>query len=132
MKKSANFFEVWGGISGCQHLLPLMMNCSSQPTSVMSRDRLAELTSTHVAQRFGILSKGGISLGHDADLTLVDESTADAVSRNGLLYRHKQSAFIGLGLLSRVVRTILRGQTIFNRGKIVAQARGQFVRPTYS
>jgi allantoinase len=130
MKKRANFFEVWGGISGCQHLLPLLLNVTA-PGSVLSLGRLAELTSSHVADRFHISSKGGIAVGRDADLTLVDEIPRKAITREELRYRHKQSAYVGMRLRSRVVRTILRGQTIFENGRITAERKGRFVRPDH-
>jgi dihydroorotase-like cyclic amidohydrolase len=36
---------------------------------------------------------------------------------------------VGRTLTGRVVQTILRGQTIFKRGQIVSQRRGQLVKP---
>jgi allantoinase len=130
MKKRANFFEVWGGISGCQHLLPLLLNITA-PGSVLSPGRLAELTSSHVAARFRVSSKGGIAVGRDADLTLINEVPGEAITREELRYRHKQSAYVGTRLRSRIVRTILRGQTIFENGRITAERKGRFVRPDH-
>jgi allantoinase len=129
LKQRQNFFEVWGGISGCQHLLPLMMNTVRDENSVLSPNRLADLTSAQVATRFGISHKGGIVIGRDADLTLIDENSSEAISRDKLLYRHQQSAYVGMGLLSRIVRTILRGQTIYRDGKVPARSIGRLVRP---
>ena len=67
MKERSNFFDVWGGISGCQHLLPLLIDAGK-----LSPGDVTRLTSTAVAKRFGIAGKGGIEIGNDADLTLVD------------------------------------------------------------
>jgi allantoinase len=121
MKTRSNFFEVWGGISGVQHLLSLLADR-------ISARQLAKLTNENVAQRFGLAEKGGIAVGKHADLTLVDLSDADVVTPDSLQYRHKQSPYIGRKL-SRVVRTILRGQTVFLGGKLAAQPMGQFIRP---
>ena len=132
MKSSANFFEVWGGISGCQHLLPLLVDAANDPGQEVSREQIAGWTSGGVAQRFRIAGKGAIAVGNDADLTLVDPEQAEMISAETLRYRHRQSPYVGRQVRCRIVRTILRGQTIFDDGKITATAGGQFVRPHYS
>ncbi len=80
-------------------------------------------------QRFRVRRKGGIVIGKDADLTLVDPANGDMISAETLRYRHRQSPYLGRKLRCRIVRTILRGQTIFDRGKIIAEVKGQLVRP---
>jgi allantoinase len=45
------------------------------------------------------------------------------------MYRHQQSPYIGRKLRGKVLRTILRGQTIFHDGKIVAKPSGNLVKP---
>ena len=122
MKQRENFFEVWGGISGAQHLLSLLVDAG------MSREQIVSLTSNNVAQRFGIAEKGGIEIGKDADLSIVDLADEDLVTPESLRYRHKQSPYLGRKL-PRIVRTILRGQTIYHDGKLAAQPIGRFVRP---
>jgi allantoinase len=121
MKTRSNFFEVWGGISGAQHLLALLVD-------KISAADLARLTSENVAQRFGIAVKGGIAIGKDADLTILDLNQVDLVTAESLQYRHKQSPHLGRKL-PRVVWTILRGQTVFLDGKLAAQPMGKFIRP---
>jgi allantoinase len=122
MKQRQNFFEVWGGISGVQHLLPALVE-------KIPREQLARLTSENVGQRFGVAEKGGIAVGKDADLSIVDLAHVDLVTAESLHYRHKQSPYLGRKL-PRVVRTILRGQTIYRDGKLATQPIGRFVRPT--
>jgi allantoinase len=118
MKERENFFEVWGGISGVQHLLALLAD--KVPTKLLSEN---------VAERFRIASKGGIEIGKDADLAIVDLADADLVSADSLHYRHKQSPYIGRKV-PRIVRTILRGQTIYADGKLAGQPAGKLIRPT--
>ena len=122
MKQRDNFFEVWGGISGAQHLLSLLVDR-------IPHEQLAKLTSENVARRFHIAKKGGIEIGKDADLAIVDLSESNPVTSDSLHYRHRQSPYIGRKLGGRVIRTILRGQTIYHDGKLAAQPIGQFVRP---
>jgi allantoinase len=129
MKERTNFFEVWGGISGCQHLLPLLIDAAKDPGQEVTHEQIAAWTSGNVAQRFRIAGKGGIAIGQDADLTIVDPDDGDVITAESLRYRHRQSPYLGKKVRCRIVGTILRGQTIFHRAKIVARATGKFVRP---
>jgi allantoinase len=132
MKQSPNFFQVWGGISGCQHLLMQLVNAAQDPGQEATPQQIAGWTSRNVAERFRIAGKGEIAIGNDADLTIIDPENGDTITAESLLYRHRQSVYVGRRLRCRVLRTILRGQTIFDRAKITAQSKGALVRPTYS
>src|SRR5256714_557631 len=107
MKDRQNFFEVWGGISGCQHLLALLLDSS------IARERMVDLTSRQVANRFRVNQKGEIAIGKDADFSIVDPDGEETVTADSLRYRHRHSPYVGGTLRGRVVRTILRGQTVF-------------------
>jgi allantoinase len=126
MKQRENFSDVWGGISGCQHLLPLLIETE------VSRDEIRRLTSEDVASRFRVRAKGAIAVGKDADFTLIDLKAQEFVRPESLHYRHPQSPYVGRNLQGRVRRTFLRGQTIFEDGKFAARPIGRFVRPDLS
>ncbi len=130
MKQQRNFFEVWGGISGCQHLLPLLFDAAQDRS--LSNERIGDLTSRNVAARFRISGKGGIEIGKDADLALFDPKENEQISLETLEYRHRQTPYLGRNLRGRLIQTILRGQTIFDRGRIINRLPGQLVRPTYT
>jgi allantoinase len=129
MKTDPNFFKVWGGISGVQHTLPLLIT-EGHVHRETDLPLLARLTSYNVAARFKLPpAKGSIAPGADADLALVDFAQTFEVTPGDLLYRHPQSPYCGLRLTGKVIQTILRGQCIFRNGKIVANIRGQLVKP---
>ncbi len=67
MKTDANFFRVWGGIAGVQHLLPVLLDAKDS-----TPDLIARLTAANVARRFRFPSKGSLAIGCDADLTLIE------------------------------------------------------------
>ena len=124
-----NFFKVWGGISGGQLTLPLLCTEGYMKRS-LALSRIAALTSFNVAERFGLpKTKGRIAVGADADLSLVDLRRSFVVRAEDLWYRHRQSPYVGRALTGRVVRTILRGQTVFHDGKIVSPPLGRLVKP---
>ncbi|NOS72189.1 MAG: allantoinase AllB [Verrucomicrobia bacterium] len=131
MKRDKNFFNVWGGISGIQHTLPLLIT-EGHVNRQLALSHIARLTSFNVAERFSLpKTKGRIAIGADADLTLVDLNAGFTVRGEDLLYRHKHSPYVGRALTGRVVRTILRGQTIFDGSKIVSPPAGRLVRPQH-
>lgn len=128
MKQDANFFKVWGGISGGQHTLPLLLTARNNKPFALSM--IAKLTARKVAERFRLpKTKGRIEPGADADLALVDLCETFTVHAEDLFYRHRQSPYVGLALTGRVVQTILRGKTIFKDGKITGANHGRLIKP---
>ncbi|MFL6539679.1 MAG: allantoinase AllB [Chthoniobacterales bacterium] len=123
MKQRENFFDVWGGISGCQHMLPLLLDAE------IPHDQIRRLTSGNVAERFRISRKSELAVGNDADFSLVELRGEELVRPESLHYRHKESPYIGRALRSRVRRTFLRGQTIFRDGNFTARPMGNLIRP---
>ena len=124
MKEHSNFFQVWGGISGCQHLLPLLCGVEE-----ISHAEIARLTCHGVVQRFCLGTKGGIEIGKDADFTLVDFGTGETITAESLHYRHKQTPYTGRKSRARVVGTFLRGEAIFENGRFSDRPSGRFIRP---
>ena len=133
MKTDKNFFKVWGGISGAQHTLPLLLTrvLDDWRSQVQILSLIARLTSFNVAERFHLPKvKGRIEIGADADLALIDLASEFPVRKTDLFYHHQQSPYVGRALTGKVVQTILRGQTIFKDGKITATA-GRLVKPQH-
>jgi allantoinase len=130
MKTNQNFFRVWGGISGIQHTLPLLIT-EGHVRREMALPLLARLLSYNVVTRFRLPpDRGRIAVRAQADLALVDLSANFEVKSDDLHYRHRHSPYAGRRLTGQVVQTILRGQTVFKDGRIISPPRGRLVRPT--
>jgi allantoinase len=129
--KGGNLFSAWAGIAGCQSTLPLMLTAIADTTHPMPIEKLADLLATNAARRFRLHpTKGELKTGADADVVIVKMGQEDAVREEGLLYRYPEhSPYIGRQLYGRVVRTILRGQTIYKDGRIVAKPAARLLRP---
>jgi allantoinase len=124
MKQSSDFFEVWGGIAGVQHMLPLLLELDLDPATV------AQMTADHVARRFRLPRKGRIAPGYDADLVLVQRQGPYEVTPDSLLYRHPISPYVGRRLRGRVRQTILCGQVIVDEGQVVSTPSGRLLLPS--
>jgi allantoinase len=119
--KAGEFTAAWGGIAGCQSLLALLLDSGR-----LDAARIAELTSAGPARRLRL--DKGLRPGADADLVLVDPDDRHAPELHD---RHRLSPFAGRPLRGRVARTILRGETVFRDGRIVAdRPRGRLLTPT--
>jgi allantoinase len=90
---------------------------------------IAAATSGYVARRFRLPGKGRLEPGADADLALVDLTASHELSADDLHYRHRHSPFVGRSLSARVVRTLVRGQTVFANGRIVGPPAGRLLIP---
>lgn len=128
LKSDANFFKVWGGISGCQSVLALLLTAGYEERGV-SLPLIAALTSTYIAERFAVPAKGGVRVGADADLALVDLDARAELRAEDLHYRHRHSPYVGRMLRGRVVRTLVRGATVYADDAFAAEPVGQLIRP---
>jgi len=128
MKQAASFFKVWGGISGAQHLMPLLLTLGHFERKA-ALPFLMRFCTANVSRRFKLPGKGSIAVGNDADLALVDLNGSFTVRPEDLQYRHRQSPYIGRQLRGSVRRTLVRGRTVFQDGKIVAMSAGKLVSP---
>jgi allantoinase len=128
IKTGDDAFAIWGGISGVQSTLPALLSLDG--VVPLAHSRIAALIAGNVARRFRIAHKGRIEPGYDADLTLVDANAKYTLTRDMLLDRHKLSPYVGREFRGLVRRTIVRGQTVFEDGKIVSKPIGRLVRPT--
>ena len=97
----------------------------------VSYQRIAELTSTNPASRFGLHSKGSIAPGKDADIALLEEGDAWTVRAEDSLSTQEYTPFEGFELTARVTDTFVRGNHVFSDRKIHGEPQGQYLfRPT--
>jgi allantoinase len=125
----SSFFEIWGGISGCQSTLQLLL-AEGYARRGLPLATIAAVMSEFVARRFGLAPhKGRIAVGADADLALIELGHSFTLQAEDLFYRHRHSPYVGRALRGRVVRTLLRGTTVFRAGEVVSQPIGRLLTP---
>jgi len=125
MSNPKNIWLAKSGFGGTEYLLSAVVSEGSKRG--MSYNHMAELLSWNPARRFGLSQKGDIAVGMDADLVLLDPHEAYTVraaeSESGQGY----TPFEGMELSGRVKRTFLRGELVYDAGKIIGPARGRYM-----
>lgn len=123
-KEGLSFFEAWGGISGAQSSLELMLDEGWRKRGI-PLPRLAAVLSKGPAERFGLYPrKGEIRIGADADMAVLDPNGAYTLSAEHLQYRHKHSPYVGRTLGCRVAATYVRGRLVYTPDAGVIAAGG--------
>jgi allantoinase len=120
-----NIWLAKSGFGGTEYLLSGVLSEGSRRG--MSYNHMAELLSWNPAQRFGLLNKGDIAPGYDADLVLVDPDATFVVRAAQSESHQGYTPFEGIELSGRVKSTFLRGLLIYDDGKILGPARGQYL-----
>ncbi|MEX6724064.1 dihydroorotase [Parapedomonas caeni] len=98
------------GMPGVQTLLPLLLDHMAHGR--LSLDRLVDLTSAGAARVWGLVGKGRIVAGYEADFTVVDLKKQWTVSEDWLASRAGWSPFTGMTLTGKAIGTIIRGQRV--------------------
>ncbi len=108
--------EIPCGLPGVETFLPIL--CSEGRARGFALERLAALSAEAPARIFGVSPrKGRIAVGADADLVLYDPRRAWTVSAAGLHGAGDVSPYEGLAVRGAVVRTLVRGQSVWADGE---------------
>ncbi|MXV20029.1 allantoinase [Deinococcus xianganensis] len=110
LKTGEDFFAIWGGISGAQSTLNVLLQDGYWQRDV-PLELIAAVTSLNPARRFRLASKGALRLGADADLALV--RLDETFTLTELHDRHHGNPYRGQSFRGRVQATYLRGQRVF-------------------
>jgi len=114
------------GMPGVQTLLPLMLNHVAEGR--MSMARLVDMTSAGAERIFGLVGKGRIAVGYDADFSIVDLKARWTIGEDWLASRCGWSPFTGMAITGKPVGTIVRGQRAMWDGGLGNQAIGKPVK----
>lgn len=126
LKDKENAFDAWGGISGVQNNVDVFYDEAVQKRQ-MPLTLFAKITATNPAERFGLKDKGSIAVGKDADFVFIKPNASYVLKAEDLEYRNKISPYIGREIGAQVVRTILRGTTVYDQEQGVTEAfNGKF------
>lgn len=127
-KQDPNIFNNPSGAPGVETIFPLMFS-----EGVVKREMppalLAQLLCEAPARRFKVFpQKGHIGLGADADFTIIDPSVEWTIQAEDMHSHAGWTPFDGMTVNGKVVQTILRGKTVYDGTRVIADPQyGQFV-----
>lgn len=130
-KTSENFFALWGGISGAQSTLSVLLT-GGHFRRGLPLEAVAALSALNPARRFRLPQKGALQVGLDADFALVDLGREFVLEHADLQDRWKQNPYVGGRFRGQVRATYSRGRAVYQGGQFDESVRGQLLRPAQS
>ncbi len=122
----ANFVSAWGGIASLELTLSAVWTGARERG--IGPERVVEWMSAAPARLAGLLhDKGAVQAGRQADFVVFDPEAARVVDSSRLHQRHPQTPYAGRALRGTVLATWLRGEKIFDGGRLVRAGRGELV-----
>jgi allantoinase len=128
-----DIFAAWGGVSGVQSLLPAVFTEARRRAGRALDTRkiagfVAWRLSARPAERFRLARKGAIKVGADADIVLFDPDREWTLEPAAVQTRSGLTPYAGRRFTGAVVRTIVRGTTVFDGGGFPATpGHGRFI-----
>ncbi|MFT8463567.1 dihydroorotase [Acetobacter persici] len=114
------------GMPGVQTLLPLMLDHVAN--NRLTLRRLVDMTSAGPQRLFGLVRKGRIAVGYDADFSIVDLKSRWTMEQSWMASRCGWSPFAGQTVTGRPVGTIIRGNQVMWEGTLADKALGEPLR----
>jgi dihydropyrimidinase len=120
-KARTSFRWVPNGIPGVETRLPILFS-EGVVKGRISLEQFVALTSTNHAKMYGLYPrKGSIAVGCDADLVIWDPERKVTISQKILHHGADYTPWEGFEVTGWPLKTILRGQLVFDSGKIIGQ-----------
>lgn len=114
------------GMTGVQTLVPVMLDHVANGRLTLSR--FVDLTSAGPARLFGIVGKGRIAAGYDADFTIVDLKRTQTIEDSWIASRCAWTPYDGKQVTGWPVGTIIRGRRVMWEGELTGPSGGAAVR----
>ncbi len=113
------------GLTGVQTLVPIMLDHVN--AGRLSLGRLVDLMSAGPARVYGIVGKGRLAAGYDADFTLVDMKRQRRIEESWLASPCGWTPFAGMPVTGWPVATIIRGHVVMREDEVLGEPVGKLV-----
>lgn len=121
-------FLAKSGFGGAEYLLPGLVGEGIKRGLPLTR--IAEITATNPARRYGLTGKGALEVGYDADIALVDPDSRWTVHAADSESAQQYTPFEGFEMSARVTDVFLRGKQILRGGSVIGEPTGRYLRRT--
>ncbi len=114
------------GMTGVQTLVPIMLDHVAAGRLTLTR--FVDLTSAGPARIFGVVGKGRIAAGYDADFTIVDLKRRETIRDSWIASRSAWTPYDGRSVTGWPVGTFVRGRKVMWDGEVTTPSTGAPVR----
>lgn len=114
------------GLTGVQTIVPVMLNHVS--AGRLSLSRLVDLMCAGPARVYGVIGKGRLAAGYDADLTLVDLKRRRRIEESWIVSPCGWTPFAGMEINGWPVATVIRGRQVMQEDEVLGTPQGRLVR----
>ncbi len=122
-EKLQPYFKSMSGAPMVQHSLNCMLEFYKQ--GIISLEKIVEKMCHNPAILYKMIDRGYIRKGYHADLTLVDMDDEWTVSKDNLLYKCGWSPLEGTTFSTRVKKTFVNGNLVYDEGNFHEEVKGQ-------
>jgi len=128
-KKEGDLWTSMPGFGGTSLMFPILVTEGYHKRG-LPLHRIAEVSSANPAKYHNLYpKKGALMVGSDADLAIVDIQGEKKITLDNLFTAQEFSPELGMVLKGWTDYTVLRGQVIFDKGRITGKAgQGKFIK----
>ena len=120
-----DFQRAWGGISSLQLGISIIWTQAQQRN--LSLWQITAWMSKKPAELAGLVRKGAIKVGMDADFAEFNTQARFSVEPTELFHKNQITPYQGKTLQGRIMQTWLRGELIYKDGSMVNSPHGKFL-----
>lgn len=114
------------GLTGVQTLVPVMLDHVN--AGRLSLMRMVDLMCAGPARVYGVVGKGRLAAGYDADFTLVDMKRRRKIEESWIVSPCGWTPFAGMDITGWPVATIIRGRTVMREDEVLGTPGGRLVK----
>ncbi|NKY37695.1 dihydroorotase family protein [Nocardia speluncae] len=122
-------FAAKSGFGGTEYLLPGLITEGRKRG--LSLRRIAQLTASNPADRYGLPGKGRLAEGVDADIAIVDPNRTWTVHAADSESTQEYTPFEGFELGAAVTDTFVRGNRVLADGVVTGEPTGHYISRPY-
>ena len=122
VEKAKPYPESPSGMTGVQTLVPVMLDHVAAGRLTLAR--FVDLTSAGPARLFGMVGKGRIAAGYDADFTVVDLKRRETIRDSWIASRCGWTPYDGKTVTGWPVGTFVRGRRVMWEGELATPSQG--------
>ena len=118
--------EVPAGLTGVQTLVPVMLDHVN--AGRLSLARMVDLMCAGPARVYGVVGKGRLAAGYDADFSVVDLKRKRTIEENWIVTPCGWTPFAGMAVTGWPAATIVRGRVVMREDEVLGTPGGKLVR----